>query len=205
MLFKRQIVKYSLVYILTGVVRTSVVFWLPTYIYQYLGFSSQQSQGLFSVATFCIAFASFISVFIYEKLGHKIEKTVLLMFSSSAVFFLLTYLFHVPILNLIFIVLAIMSSNGAATLQWSRYCPSLYDTGLVSSATGFLDFLSYMAAATANLLFSNAIEQIGWGNLILVWFALVVCGVIVALPYGKLRRRTAPAQEAVSGSEQEKP
>ena len=90
-----------------------------------------------------------------------------------------------PVLNICCIVLAIMSSNGAASLLWSKYCPSLRDTGMVSSATGFLDFLSYMAAAAANLIFANAATNIGWGNLILVWLGLMVFGVIIALPYDK--------------------
>ena len=92
------------------------------------------------------------------------------------------------ILNIIFIVLAIMSSNGAATMLWSRYCPSLRDTGMVSSATGFLDFLSYMAAAAANLIFANAATAIGWSNLILVWLGLMIFGIIIALPYNKIRK-----------------
>ena len=54
---------------------------------------------------------------------------------------------------------------------------------MVSSATGFLDFLSYMSAATANLIFADAATTIGWGWLILVWFGLMVVGVIIALPY----------------------
>ena len=99
------------------------------------------------------------------------------------IFFLLTYLISVPAVNIVCIVLAIMSSNGAATMLWSRYCPSLRETGMVSSATGFLDFLSYMAAAAANLIFANAVTSIGWGNLILVWAGVVLAGVIVALPY----------------------
>jgi sugar phosphate permease len=85
-------------------------------------------------------------------------------------------------------VLAIMGSNGATTMLWSCYCPSLRDTGMVSSVTGFLDFLSYMAAAVANVVFANAVTSIGWGNLILVWLGLVVIGVIVSLPY---RRKEA--------------
>ena len=94
-------------------------------------------------------------------------------------------------LNIVFIVLAIMSSNAAATMLWSRYCPSLRDTGLVSSATGFLDFLSYSAAALANITFADAIHTIGWGNLILVWLGLVTLGVIVALPYRRMFRKDA--------------
>ncbi|MBO5836753.1 MAG: MFS transporter [Oscillospiraceae bacterium] len=187
-LLKHQIVKYSLVSILTGVVRTSVVFWLPTYIAQHLNFASEKATMLFSVATFIISFTTFIAVFIYEKLGHDMDKTVLIMFCSSAVFFLLTYFVHLTALNLVFIVLAIMGSNGAATMLWSRYCPSLRDTGMVSSATGFLDCLSYAAAALANLIFANAAPAIGWGNLILVWFGIVLVGVVIALPYKKMKK-----------------
>ena len=110
------------------------------------------------------------------------------MFFSATVFFALTYLVSLPVMNIVFIVLAIMSSNGAATMLWSRYCPSLRDTGMVSSATGFLDFLSYMAAALANLVFANAVGTIGWGNLILVWGALMIVGLLISLPYQKLRR-----------------
>jgi len=184
-LLEHRIVKFSFVSILTGVVRTSVVFWLPTYIAQYLGFSSKSAASLFTAATLAISFTSFVAVFIYEKLGHNIDKALLVMFSSAAVFFLLTYLVKLPTVNIVFIVLAIMSSNGAATMLWSRYCPSLRDTGMVSSATGFLDFLSYMAAAAANLIFADAATTIGWGNLILVWFGLMIVGIAVALPVKK--------------------
>jgi len=187
-LFELQIVKFSLVSILTGIVRTSVVFWLPTYINEYLSYSPTQSTTIFTVCTFVISFTTFIAVFIYERFGRDMNKTLLLMFVSSAVFFLLTFFVKLPVLNIVFIVLAIMAANGAATMLWSCYCPSLRDTGMVSSATGFLDFLSYMAAALANLVFANAVNAIGWGNLILVWFGLVVLGIIVSLPYKKKKK-----------------
>ena len=74
-------------------------------------------------------------------------------------------------------------------MLWSRYCPSLRDTGMVSTATGFLDFLSYMAAGVANILFANAATTIGWGNLILVWAGLMLLGVIIALPYDRILKK----------------
>ena len=184
-LLRRQIVKFSLISILTGVVRTSVVFWLPTYISQFLGYSAKTSAKLFTAATLVISLTTFVAVFVYEKLGHNMDKTILLMFSCSAFFFAGTYFLRHPAVNLVCIVLAIMASNGAASMLWSRYCPSLRDTGMVSSATGFLDFLSYMAAAAANLIFANAVTSIGWKNLILVWLALMVLGVIISLPNKK--------------------
>jgi sugar phosphate permease len=56
---------------------------------------------------------------------------------------------------------------------------------MVSSATGFLDFLSYMAAAIATAVFGNIVTFVGWGNLILIWTALSVLGVFVSVTYGK--------------------
>ena len=180
-LIKHRIVKFSLVAILTGIVRTAVVFWLPTYISQYLGYKPNTAAMLFTIATLAISTTAFIAVFIYERLKRNMDLTILIMFSSAALCFMLVYLLKAPVLNLIFMVLAVMSSNGAASMLWSRYCPSLRDTGMVSGATGFLDFLSYMAAAVSSSVFANAVTSIGWGNLILVWCGLMLIGVFSSL------------------------
>ena len=66
-------------------------------------------------------------------------------------------------------------------MLFSVYCPSLHDTGMVSTATGFLDCMSYVGAATANILFANAISARGWENLILVWTALMLSGVLTGV------------------------
>ncbi len=185
-LFKHKIVKFSLISIITGIVRTSVVFWLSTYFMEYLGLSPELSSSIFSIATFIISLTTFIAVFVYEKTGYNLDRTVLIMFSSATICFTLTYFVKLPVLNIVFIVLSIMSSGGAASMLYSRYCPSLRDTGMVSSVTGFLDCLSYIAAASANIIFANASTTLGWGNLILVWLGLMILGVIVALPYDKI-------------------
>ena len=185
-LLKHDIVKFTLISILTGVVRTTVVFWLPTYISQYLGFSTKNSSIMFTVSTFVISMTSFVAIFIYERLNSNMSLTILLSFISSAVCFLLVFVVKMPIVNIVLLVLAIMSSNSAATMLWSRYCPSLRDTGMVSGATGFLDFMSSMAAAASSSLFANAVSDIGGGNLILVWAGLMVLGIVIALPYKKL-------------------
>ena len=192
-LFEREIVKFSLVSILTGVVRTSVLFWLPTYFNERLEYSESTSTLIFTVASLFISCGAFIVVFLYEKMGHNLNKTVLVMFSSAAVCFALTYLVKAPVLNVPLIILAIMSSNGAATMLWSRYCPSLRDTGIVSGVVGFLDFLSYMAAATANIVFPFLIEKKAWAwdSIVIIWLALMLVGVIIALPRKKKQNENA--------------
>jgi len=135
-----------------------------------------------------ISLTAFVSVFVYEKLHHNMDLTILLSFGMAAISFAVVYCLPHPALNIIFMVIAIMSSNSAASMLWSRYCPGLRDTGIVSGATGFLDFVSYMAAAASSTIFANAVTVIGWGNLIIVWFLLMIAGVIVSLPYGKIRK-----------------
>ena len=183
-LFEREIVKFSFIAIITGVVRTAVVFWLPTYTSQYLGFTPQDAAKIFTVMTFIISLTPFIIVFIFESfLKRNMSLTILLSFTFSTIAFVAVFFVKTPYLNLVCLVLAVMGSNGASSMLWSKYCPSLRDTGMVSSATGFLDFLSYMAAAFSSSVFANAVATIGWGNLILVWFGLVAFGLLVALPW----------------------
>lgn len=184
-LLKHHIVKFTFISIVTGVIRTTVVFWLPTYLSQHLGFSSDVSALIFTAATLFISFAPFLAVFVYELLGHNMELTIFLAFISSAFCFFMVYLCSQPVLNIIFMILAILTCNCASSMMWSRYCPSLRDTGMVSSATGFLDFASYMAASISSTIFANSVAAIGWGNLIFIWFALMVVGIVVSIPFTK--------------------
>lgn len=184
-LIENRIIKFTLISVITGVVRTTVVFWLPTYISQHLGYSTEQSALIYTAATLVISFTTFVAVFLYERLRRNMDLTILIAFVSAAACFMTVYLFKHPVFNIVFMILAIMSSNTASTMLWSRYCPGLRDTGMVSSATGFLDFMSYMAASISSTLFANAVSDIGWGNLILVWFGLMLIGVLVAIPHRK--------------------
>ncbi len=182
-LVEHRIIKFTFVSVLTGIVRTAVVFWMPTYLTQYLGFTPQDSGLIFTVATFVISSSAFIAVWIYEKLKRNMDLVLLMFFAGSALSFTGVYLIRQPMVNICLLILAILFNNCAASMLWSIYCPSLRDTGMVSGATGYLDFMSYMAAAVSSALFANAVAVIGWKSLILVWFVLMAGGVIVALPW----------------------
>ena len=182
-LIEHRIIKFTFVSVLTGIVRTAVVFWMPTYLAQYLGFTPQDSGLIFTVATFVISSSAFLAVIIYERLKRNMDLVLLLFFAGSAISFVGVYLVSQPMVNICLMILAILFNNCAAAMLWSIYCPSLRDTGMVSGATGYLDFMSYMAAAVSSTLFANAVAGIGWKNLILVWLVLMAAGVIVALPW----------------------
>lgn len=184
-LIEHRIIKFTLIAVITGIIRTSVVFWLPTYFAQYLSYTAEQSTIIYTVATLVISTTTFVAVFIYERLGHNMDLTIFAAFIIAAVLFLGAFVVKAPIVNIVLTVLGIMASNCAATMLWSRYCPSLRDTGMVSSATGFLDFMGYMSAALANVIFPAVSSNFGWRPLIFAWCVLMLCGIAVSVPMRK--------------------
>lgn len=113
LLFKNHIIKFTIISILTGVVRTTVVFWLPTYLTQQLSFSPKFSAVIFTGATIFISLSSFVSVFVYEKLNQNMNLTILLSFALSAASFLFVFFFSNSILNTVFLMLAIFAADSA--------------------------------------------------------------------------------------------
>jgi len=188
-LFERQIVKFAIIAMITGTIRTTLVTNLSEYFATRLSFSEEAAPLAFSLATLGIASSSFIVIFLYEKLGHNLDKILLIMFTSAAIFFSLTYFVTFnPYVNIVLIVLSIMSSNGAATMLWSRYCPSLRDTGIVSGVTGFLDFLSYIAAGTMDLVTPHIIHSIAWDGMMLVCLGFMLIGITISLPWKAIKK-----------------
>ena len=188
-LIKRRIIVFSIISVLTGVVRTTVVFWLPTYFNEYLGYSATESASIFTIATLAIALTVFVTMAIYELFKRNMDLTTRMMFIFASLFFLCAFLISHPVLNIIFIVLAILGSNAAANVLWSIYCPSLRDTGMVSTATGFLTFIGYMGSSASSYIFAYMVDATGWKTVVFVWFALMVLGVIITLPYGKILKK----------------
>lgn len=184
-LIKRDIVKFTLVSIITGVIRTTVMFWLPTYLMQHLKFSENNSTTIFTAFSFALSLASFAAIYVYKLMKNNMNNTLLVSFFAAAAFFALCMIVNNSMANTLLLLMAIISSNCAATMLWSIYCISLDDTGLVSSATGYLDFISYISAAIASKLFANALDSLGWSGLIFVWVGLMIAGIIVSLPYKK--------------------
>ena len=74
---------------------------------------------------------------------------------------------------------------------WAAYQTDVFKAVAAASPSvwfpGFLDFMSYMAAAVSSRLFASAAHTIGWSGLILVWLALMLAGVFAAFAGGGRR------------------
>lgn len=186
LLVDNGIIKYTIVSMITGIVRTSVIFWTPTYLSEYLSFNNEISVTVYSVITVVLSVMPFVTIFIYERVFRQnMNANLLFAFALGTVSFFMMFAVKEPVLNGVFLSLALFANGAATTILWSIYCPALRDTGMVSTATGYLDFISYIAAALANILFSRAVPSIGWKNLLLVWVAIMAVGIIVSLPFNR--------------------
>lgn len=186
-LIQNGIIKFTFVAILTGIVRTSVTFWIPTYLSQYLGFEAGISATIYTIMTCVQSVSPYITdVIIYGyALKRNMNKMLVLMFGMGAFSFVGMFMVKQPLIHVLLFTLAIITANGAANVMWNIYCPSLHHTGMVSTATGYLDFMSYLAAGIANQLFAMSLAQIGWKNLILVWTMLMGAGFLISIPWRK--------------------
>lgn len=190
-LIKRHIVKFALIAMITGIIRTSLVQVLSAYFCEHLNYSEEKASATLSVASFIICFTTFIAVFVYERLGRNMHLSPLIFFSFSTLCFGTLYFVsnEYPILSIAVMVMAIMSSNSSATMLYSVYCPSLRDTGLVSGITGFLDALSYLTAALASLAIPKIVASVGWRSTLLIAFGLMILGVAICIPYFLVKKK----------------
>ena len=181
-LIDNGIIRYTFIAILTGIIRTSVIFWIPTLLSMHLGYSTSASSGLYSAVTLIVSFAPYIGVFIYKyPLRRNINITMSLSFALGAVAFFAMCAVTMPVIGVVLLVIALLCGNMASAMLWNVYCPGLKDTGKVSTATGYLDCISYVGGALANIIFANAVEAIGWTRLLIVWGGMMLVGILPSL------------------------
>lgn len=191
---EHQLIKFSIVSMITGIIRTSLVGFFTLYFAAHLSYNETEAAGIFSITTIAISAAAFISIFVYERIGRNMNLSLILWFALAALGFGSLIFIHNKIANIIVLVISVLASNAAATVLWSIYCPSLYKTGMVSTITGFLDFLSYMAAAAASIIFPMLVVDDDWTYVIVASFILMLVGLIISLPIIRKRRLTYEQQ-----------
>lgn len=179
---------YMFVGALTEIVGSSVSFWIPSYISEYLRFSPSESSMIYSVISVLKAFSPFLCMFIFTKLGENEMLLMKIMFFVSAAAFAAMNFSANMWFCLAVLLVALTAAGCASTVLWSIYIPSLRDSGCVSSANGFLDFSGYIAASAANMFFADTAQTMGWKTLVVIWAALMFAGGAAVVGYSIKRR-----------------
>ncbi len=188
--FKMFLIDKFLMYLfvgaLTETVSSSVVFWIPAYLAENLGFSASQASLIYSVISVIRSVCPFLCIFIFNLIKNKDRLLIGTLFFAACVFFALMNFASNRWVNISSAVLALVCVGCVSSTLWSFFIPSLGKYGCVSSANGLFDFAGYIAASAANMFFATAVTKFGWTRLTYIWSALMLSGVLVVLLCGVL-------------------
>lgn len=184
----RGFVFYLAVGAVTGIVMSSVTFWIPTYTTEHLGLSAAASSAVYSVLSVVTVVSPFITVALYERCIHNDVRLAGVTLAVAAVCFAGLRVVTQPWVNLLLLLLAKVSAGCAYATLWSIYIPYIGRSGKVSGANGVLDATGYGAAALANGIFTGMVGAAGWNGLVLLWAGIMAGGAVAAGLYDRLCR-----------------
>lgn len=175
-----KFVFYIMISMLVEITATSINFWIPAYLTENLGFSSNAANMMFTIKSILRAASPFIAIAIYEYVKDEI-KIMKYSFFASGVFLIAMLFAKNPWVNILVFFISLIVSGFAAAVLWSIYIPSLKATGKVSSANGILDCSGYIGAATSNMIFASVADNMGWNAVIILWSAIMMLGFVLCI------------------------
>ena len=171
---------------------TSMIFWTPTFLNEYISLDENMSNFVFSFMSLVSAIVPFVALAVY-KLSK--ERDILILKGA----FIISLIAVAGILvapkgiftMMLLLVSRIMNSFVSAIL-WSIYIPGLGKTGRVSSINGIMDCLGYISAGIITSVCAYVMNIFGWNGIIVLWAILSLTGAVAAIPYsGKINAAKA--------------
>lgn len=163
-----------------GILRDGATTWLPTYIYESFGLSSEKSILTSAV----IPIFSYISLQIcsklYSKTGRKPFKCGLMVFAVGAASTIILVAFggHSVILTAIMCALIVGCMHGV-NLVLISFIPGIYGNNEnVSELSGTLNFMTYVGSAASAYGFALLSDSFGWNGTIISWVIIALLGTV---------------------------
>ena len=167
---------------------SSVGFWIPTYLTEYLGYSTETAGGWYSFMSLLKSICPLLCLAIVALFHDDCFKMMGVMFAATTLFFLTMLLFHAKLPSVLILTVARVFSGFASATMWTIYIPSLGKSGRVSSANGVLDCCGYIGASAANVGLAYVIERIGWEKVPLSFAVISFLGVALCVIGIKARK-----------------
>ena len=168
------------VMMINGILRNAVDFWIPTYISEVLGASPGLSSSLTSILPIVNVVGTFAGVYFYRVSKNNEFSTYIVSFLCTAAAFLAMWFINgrIMILSLIFLFCASALMSSVCNIIFSAYVIRFKYTDSISGITGFINFICYIAASLAGILFGGLIEKAGWNSTVFIWMAISAAGAV---------------------------
>ena len=178
-----RFVMYMLIGMVVEIAASSITFWIPTYINQYLLFDEKTAGLIFSAIALLKSVCPFCTLFLFHLLGENDVRLMRILFLIGTGFFIVMFFCPATVrfANLLCLLLALMAISIASSTLWSIYVPSLAKSGKVSGANGILDCSGYIGASAANLCFAKIQSVFDWHGLIIAWIAVALIGTVITV------------------------
>lgn len=176
---------YVIIACLVEIAATSISFWIPTFLNEYLLFDEKKANMVFSGISLVRAAVPFVTLWLYGICG---ENDVLIMkaaYTISVLAFAAAFIVTPGIQTVVLLLVALAMNSMVSALLWSIYIPSLGKTGRVSGINGILDCSGYVAASAATSLFAWVVAKFSWRGLIVAWGIIPMLGLVTAYISGK--------------------
>lgn len=167
---------YIVVACLVEIAAISISQWLTTFLTIQLGFSKEMANAIYSGISICRSLMPFVALAIFHAIKEKDIPMMRVTFSIAAGMFALLIVAPNRWMSIALLAIALMSMSCTSALLWSIYIPSLGKTGRVSSVNGVIDCIGYIAAASANLVFANVMNDVGWNTVYVLWASIGAVG-----------------------------
>lgn len=176
---------YIIIACLVEIAATSISFWIPTFLNEYLSFNENKANMVFSVISLVRAIIPFVALWIYKLCGENEVVVMKMSYAVSVIAFAALLIVPKGIQTVVLLMIALAMNSLVSALLWSIYIPSLGKTGRVSSINGILDCTGYVAASAATSLFAQIVLKFSWKGLIAAWGIIPIIGLITAYISGK--------------------
>ena len=166
---------------------TSMIFWTPTFLNEYIALDENMSNFVFSFMSLVSAIIPFVALAVY-KLSK--ERDILILKGAFIISLIaVAGMIVVPkgIFTMILLLVSRIMNSFVSAILWSIYIPGLGKTGRVSSINGIMDCLGYISAGIITSVCAYIMNAFGWNGIIALWAILSLMGAMAAMPYGRKR------------------
>ncbi len=185
--FKAALLTTFFAIILHGLLRDGITTWMPVYITETFGLSTETSiltavvLPVFSVVSITLA------SFLMQKMGSELAVSGFVFFAAMMFSGLLFYFYRSGVaLSIVLMTLTTGCMYGINLCLISRVPAHFSALGCVATVSGILNAATYVGSALSAWLFGFLSERLGWETVIIVWAVVSAVGAILC--FGAVRR-----------------
>lgn len=180
-----------------GIVKDGITLWAPTYFLETFHLDIESAANLILIIPLMNFGGMLLAGWLNKLLGNNVAATTSVLFAAGTAMVLGLMLIGNKNIyaSAIFLGLSSAMMYGANTMLLGVYPLSFSKYNLVSTAAGFLDFCSYLAAGFASLLTGFIADKFGWHYVITMWLVVTLIGVASLAVCHKFRKEPHSACE----------